>query len=100
MFARVARYDVPAERADDAVESFRHAAEAIARLPGLTTAYVMVDHESGTVATVTVWESRQAMEASEVRASRARQEAVGAVGGDCISVDRLAIVAELPGGPG
>ena len=100
MYARVARYDVPAGRTDDAVEAFREAARTIEQLPGLQAGYVMVDHENGRVITATFWENRAALEASEVRASRARQDAVRTVDGECTSIDRLEVAIELAAGEG
>jgi heme-degrading monooxygenase HmoA len=100
MHARVARYEVAAERIAEAVEAFRQAARAIESLPGLRGGYVMVDPDDGKLVTATFWDSRAALEASEVRASRARQDAIRAVGGDCTSVDRLEIAAEIGGGAG
>ena len=97
MFARIARYGVPPERMDEAETAFREAAETIGQLSGLKSVMVMVDRENGTVVTTTTWETRAALEASEVRASRARQEAVRAVEGDCNSVDRLEVIIELSG---
>ena len=97
MFARVARYDVPTARMDEAEAAFREAAETIRQLDGLRTVTIMVDRESGTILTTTMWKTRAALEASEVRASRARQQAVGVVDGDCQSVDRLEVLVELSG---
>ena len=94
MFARIARYGIPAERIDEAETAFRQAAQTISELSGLKSVMVMVDRESGTIVTTTTWETRAALEASEVRASRARQEAVRAVEGDCHSVDRLEVIFE------
>ena len=97
MFARIARYAVPPDRMDEAEAAFREAAEQIQQIDGLNRATILMDGESGTVVSVTMWETRAALEASEVRASRARQHAVDAVGGDCQSVDRLAVVVDLAG---
>ena len=98
MFARVARYGIPTERTEEAEAAFREAAAQIQQLDGLERVTVMIDRESGTLITVTIWATRAALEASEVRASRARQQAVGAVDGDCHSVDRLEVFADVTGG--
>ncbi|HEV8602683.1 MAG TPA: antibiotic biosynthesis monooxygenase [Gaiellaceae bacterium] len=95
MYARIARYEVPEERMDEAVEAFREAAGQISDLEGLEGGYVLSDAESGTVMTVTLWESRAAMDASEVRAARLRQDAVQQADGSVASVHSLEVAVEI-----
>jgi hypothetical protein len=45
--------------------------------------------------TVTFWESRQAMEASEVGASRLRSVAINAVEGEVQAVDRCEVAIDF-----
>ena len=95
MFARVVRYTVNPERCDEALEAFEEAAKAIGDIDGITGGYVMVDGEEGRIVTVTLWEDQAKMEASEVRASRLRQEALRTVEGDIDSVERLRIATGI-----
>ena len=95
MYARIARYEVPEERIDEALEAFREAAGQISDLEGLEGGYVLSDAESGTVMTVTLWESRAAMDASEVRAARLRQDAVQQADGFVASVHSLEVAVEI-----
>ena len=95
MYARVARYEVPPDRCDDAVEGLREAASAIAELDGLEFGYVLLDRESGNTTTITFWRDRAALDASEVRASVLRQNAIKEVGGSVMSVERMEIVTEV-----
>ncbi len=95
MYARIARYEVPEERIGEAVEAFREAAGQISDLEGLEGGYVLSDAESGTVMTVTLWESRAAMDASEVRAARLRQDAVQQADGFVASVHSLEVAVEI-----
>ncbi len=95
MFARVVRYSIDPERCDEALEAFKKAAKAIGEISGITGGYVMVDGDEGRIVTVTLWEDRAKMEASEVRASRLRQEAVRSVEGDIESVERLRIAVGI-----
>jgi hypothetical protein len=44
---------------------------------------------------VTFWENRVAMEASEVRASRLRSEAIAAAGGEIQAVDRCEVALDF-----
>jgi heme-degrading monooxygenase HmoA len=75
MHARVTRYDIPAERLNDAVESFGAALDEIRGLDGFREGYLLIDREGDCATTVTFWESRAAMDASAVTASRLRNEA-------------------------
>jgi heme-degrading monooxygenase HmoA len=95
MFARVARYRYPQERYDEAVEAFRTASQELSEIEGNTGGYLLVDRDNSTALTVTFWESRVAMEASEVRASRLRSEAIGAVEGEVEAVDRCEVALDF-----
>ena len=53
MLARVARYEVEAERIDDAVRVFGEAATEIEGLAGFAGGFVFVDQEDGRTMTVT-----------------------------------------------
>ena len=99
MFARVVRYTVDPERCDEALGKFEEAAKEIGDIDGITGGYVMADGESGRIVTVTLWEDRQKMEASEVRASRLRQEALRSVEGDIESVERLRVTGGIANEP-
>ena len=95
MFARVARYRYPEERFDEAVEAFRAASEALRDINGNVGGYLLVDRDNSTALTVTFWESRGAMEASEVQASRLRSSAINAVEGEIDAVDRCEVALDF-----
>jgi heme-degrading monooxygenase HmoA len=95
MFARVARYRYPEERFDEAVEAFRTASEQLREIEGNTGGYLLVDRDNSTALTVTFWESRAAMEASEVRASRLRNQAISEVEGEVQAVDRCEVAIDF-----
>ena len=95
MLARVARYEVAADRIGDAVDSFGQAAQAVQGLDGFAGGYVLVDHEDGRTMTVTLWENLAAMESSESIARSARNEAASAVGGAVLSVEKFEVAQEL-----
>jgi len=83
MLARVARYEVEAERIDDAVRVFGEAATAVEGLAGFAGGFVFVDQEDGRTMTVTFWDNTVALENSEPTAGRARRSAAEAVGAPC-----------------
>jgi predicted secreted protein len=95
MFARVARYRIPEESLNRAVEAFAEAAEQLRGLEGAAGGYVLIDRDNCTALTVTLWENRVAMEASEVRASRLRSDAVAPLGGEVQAVDRCEVAIDL-----
>jgi heme-degrading monooxygenase HmoA len=86
MLARVARYQVPPERCDDALREFGEASRSISEMDGLEGGYIFVDSESGTMLTVTVWRDQPTLDASEVRAASMRQRAAREVDGEVQSV--------------
>jgi heme-degrading monooxygenase HmoA len=95
MLARVARYEVPSERIDDAVQAFGEAAETIQEQDGFAGGYVLVDYEDGRTMTVTLWENQAAADSSESVARSARTNAANAVGGSVLSVERFDVAQEL-----
>ena len=95
MFARVARYRYPEERIDEAVDAFRTASEGLRTLEGNVGGYLLVDRDNSTALTVTFWESRLALEASEVQASRLRSDAINEVEGEVQAVDRCEVAIDF-----
>ena len=95
MYARLARYEVPDGRAEDAVRAFEEAARDLEGLNGLQGGYVLRDADTGGIVTMTLWEHRALMESSEVRAARLRQRAVRRVEGSVASVQCLEVEVEI-----
>jgi heme-degrading monooxygenase HmoA len=95
MFARFARYDVPPDRLEDAIEAFREAAKGLASLEGSLGGYLLVDRDDGRLVTFTRWENRAALEGSEVRAAALRRQAMSEVGGDVVTVRSYEIAFEF-----
>lgn len=86
MFARVAVYEIPGHRVDEAVEGFREAVGQIRGMDGLEELYVLVSPESDRALTVSLWTRQGTMEASRVTASRLRNDAAKVVDGSVQSV--------------
>ncbi len=95
MLARVARYEVEAERIDDAVRVFGEAATEIEGLAGFAGGFVFADQEDGRTMTVTLWDNAAALENSEPTAGRARRKAAEAVGGSVLSVEKFEVAHKL-----
>jgi heme-degrading monooxygenase HmoA len=93
--ARLARYAIEPHRLDDAVESFRQAGRELSELAGFEGGHVLVDYDDGTLMTLTLWESRAAIDASDVRAATLRQRALRAVDGEVQSVTCYEVPVEL-----
>jgi len=97
MFARIARYEIDADRVNETVESFREASTQLVELHGYTSGYMLVDRENGGFATLTVWDNRRSMEDSRTRAGMLRQQAVKH--GSVISVSEYEIAFDFPARP-
>jgi heme-degrading monooxygenase HmoA len=87
MFARVVRYQVPQSRFGEVVPAFRDAVEGLQDIEGSSGGYLLIDPDNSTALTITLWDSRQALERSEIRASRLRGEAVDKVDADIKATD-------------
>lgn len=92
MFARMAIYDVPVDRVDEARSSFQDAIARIGEAPGMEDALLFVGADSGRAVTITLWRDHAAMVASRVGASRIRSDALAAVDGDVVSVDEFEVI--------
>jgi heme-degrading monooxygenase HmoA len=97
MLARVARYEVPPDRCDEAVEAFADSGKEIASMDGFQSGYLFVDSESGETMTVVFWQSHAAAENSATHAATARWRAVAAVDGEVQSVQSFDVVREIGG---
>lgn len=99
MFARVARYEVPQDRLEQAVAAFGEAGKEVEHLDGFAGGYVLVDHEDGRTMTLTLWENAAALESSERAARGARQAAADAAGGTVLSVEKFEVAHQLAATP-
>jgi len=93
VFARVSIYEVPPDRVGAAAETFGQAIGQIREMTGLAAAYLLVNAENGRTLTMTLWDSRAAMEASRVTASRLRSEAARGLDGDVLSTEEYEVAA-------
>jgi heme-degrading monooxygenase HmoA len=99
VFARVARYEVPQDRLEQAVAAFGEAGAEIQHLDGFAGGYVLVDYEDGRTMTLTLWQNSAALENSEHAARSARKGAADAAGGTVLSVEKFEVAQELSAAP-
>lgn len=65
------------------------------QMPGLRALYCLIDRATGKGASLSIWDSREAMDASEERAERQRQQAEETGGGRVVSIERMEVVNVL-----
>jgi heme-degrading monooxygenase HmoA len=95
MYARVVRYQVPQKRFGEVVPAFREAVEGLKDIDGNSGGYLLIDPDNCTALTITLWETREALEASEMRASRLRGQAVDAVDANITATDRCEVALDF-----
>jgi heme-degrading monooxygenase HmoA len=86
MHARVSTYEGPPERIDEAIAAF-DADDRLLDLEGLEDAYLLVDRERGRMLTITLWERRDALDATAPSAGAIRTAAAGAGGPAVLAVE-------------
>ncbi|MBD0348151.1 MAG: antibiotic biosynthesis monooxygenase [Thermoleophilia bacterium] len=94
MFARTGVYEFPEEARDETVQAFRDALDQISDCSGFRGGWFLLACDSDRALTLTLWETRDAMEASRVKASRLRSEAAGRAGGGVVSAEEFEVAVE------
>jgi heme-degrading monooxygenase HmoA len=89
MFARVATYSGAADRL---LEGFGRAQEPLSQADGLVNAYLCINREDGKALTITVWETKDALEASAEQAHQLRSRATEPSGATTDSVTNYEVV--------
>ena len=98
MFARVTSIAGAPDRADEGIRNFREQVLPAARqLAGFKGAYLLMDRATGDALAVTIWESDEAMQASEEAASGLRAGAAQEAGATAApTVSRYEVVVSEP----
>ena len=97
MFARVSRYR--ADQANDRLlEGFQDTIGPLQQVDGFSHAYFLVDRDTGTAVSITIWDDEDAMSASEAGGEERRRERSEA-GASVQSVDNyeVSLIAVAPG---
>jgi len=93
MFARVSMYEGRPERVDEMHhEGVEHVLPALEMQDGYSGGLVLADRESGKVLAVTMWESEQAMDATEDASHWLRIFSAESGGGTISSVQRYEVL--------
>jgi heme-degrading monooxygenase HmoA len=94
MFARVSTLRGRPERLDEAARVMQEEAVPFARQqPGFKAAYWLADRSTGTVLAVSLWESEEAMRASEAAVEPRRRQSAERLGATIESVEGYEVIA-------
>lgn len=92
MFARVSTYRGDPAHIDEGLERAREdIVPRVRQLDGFEGLYYLVDRESGKSISITLWETEEAMRASEEAASKLRSESADASGATVEDVERYEV---------
>lgn len=95
MYGRLTIVDGDPERVDLLPEPQEGTIPRPDEIPGLRALYCLIDRETGRGASLSIWETREAMEASEERAEQQRSQAVETGEGSVLLVERMEVVNAL-----
>jgi heme-degrading monooxygenase HmoA len=100
VFARVATFQAPPDRVEEGIRYvYERLLPQTRQMEGFKEAYILVDRQSGKGLIVGLWESEQALRASEETAARQRGESKEALGMDVVRcVEEYEVVAAPEGG--
>lgn len=95
MFARIGTWrGTPEELERWIVRSRDEVLPGVRQQPGIAAAYCFLDRERGTGLTITIWESEEAMRASE-QFRAGTQAGTSAASGASVTTDRYEVIASL-----
>ncbi len=97
MHARLSTYAGPAEGLDEMVQGFDQVTERLRQLDGFEGGYVLVDRTSGKAATITLWSSEQAAQASAQQADEMRGQVAQAGSHSIESVETYEVALHVQG---
>jgi heme-degrading monooxygenase HmoA len=95
MYARVSFYDMGDASRDDAAGAFENTRSAVEQMEGNHGAMLLVSPNGDKAITITLWESEQALRATEEQANRTREQAAGGAGMTIRSVEPYEVVLDF-----
>jgi heme-degrading monooxygenase HmoA len=90
MHARLSTYQ--SDDPEGLITGFESVTEELQRVDGFSHAYFLVDRESGKAASITIWESEDALAASAAKADELRRKGTQPSGASIKAVDTFEIV--------
>ncbi len=94
MYARVSTIQASPDRIDEAARAYQEQAVPFVRqLSGFKGAYWLANRQTGRVLGVALWESEEAMRASEVEIEPRRREAAQAMGARVQGTEEYEVIA-------
>jgi heme-degrading monooxygenase HmoA len=98
MFARISSYRAD-EDTDRLLEGFQETIGPLQLVDGFSHAYFLVDRDAGTAVSMTIWESEDAMRASEAGGEHRRRHRMEAGAATVETVDHyhVSLLAVAPG---
>jgi heme-degrading monooxygenase HmoA len=92
VFARVSTFTGTSDQVDEAIRQAREdVVPRLEQLDGYRGAYLLVDRQNAKTLAVTLWESEEAMRASEEEANTLRSETADALGTQMVGVERYEV---------
>lgn len=92
MWARVSTYEGPPDGIDDAVDyANRQIVPKLRQTDGFRGLYALADRTSGKSMSITLWDSEEALRASEEAADRMREDSTDAARGQIANVERFEV---------
>jgi heme-degrading monooxygenase HmoA len=91
MFARVSTYQGTSETIDRSLDRSDEVVPVVRGLDGSRGLIYLFDRGSGKSVSITLWESAEAMQASEEAANRIRRDSADASGETIVGVDRFEV---------
>ena len=96
MFARTSTWSGSVEALDTWAEHVaRQVAPFVSGLPGNAGGAFLIDREGGSALTLTLWESREAAEATDRSSEQSRASTVAATGAELVTRGRYEVVAQI-----
>jgi heme-degrading monooxygenase HmoA len=92
MHARVSTFEGTPESVDRAIEQGEEIAPAVKAMAGSKGLIFLADRSAGRSISITLWETEEAMRATEEAANRLRRDAAEAAGESVTRVDRYEVI--------
>ena len=98
MHARLSTYAGPAEGLTEMVRGFDQVTDRLRQIDGFQGGYVLVDRTTGRAATITLWSSEEAAQASAQQAEAMRSQVAQAGSHSIETVETYEIALHVGGG--